>query len=334
LALSDCERRKEKGATGTAILQRGAQWAETIGIGLFWSICERLSPEVAGRFGAFVGGIVGRLSRRTAIVRRNLEVAFPDLPAWEIEELVRGVWRNAGTVFGEYPHLDTICDPASGRVTISAHPDAPLGVKAVFLSSHVSNWEIGAIAPGRYGSKVTAVYSPRPNPTVNARLQRYRAGLGIRVVPRDAASLMLFRQLKQGNAIGLVADRRDGKGVRVPFFRHMRSVSLVPAQLALKAGAALATGYVRRTGPARYHIYIDRPISVPRDGETIDARAEMMMREVNARYESYIRRDPGNWFCMNRLWPKKVTGAWKDGDHRNPAAQFRAGSIDDRSSVR
>lgn len=281
---------------------------ETFAAGLFWTICGLLGPETAGRFGGLVGSLIGRFSRRTAIVRRNLEVAFPKAPAAEIDRLVKSVWRNAGTVFGEYPHLAGICDPSSGRVQVSVHPDAQIGGNTVFLAPHVGNWEVSAVAAPRRGTPMTVVYSPRPNQAINDRLSQFRRALGVRVIPRDSSGLALFRELRRGHAIGLLADRRDGKGGRVPFFGQMRSVSLVPAMLALKSGASLATAHVRREGPARYRVHVDPPVADTMPDAPLEARALAMMQEISRRYEAHIREAPGDWFCMNRLWNKKITG--------------------------
>lgn len=287
---------------------RWVDFAETLATRLFWGICARLSPERAGQFGAFVGRCVGRFSRRRDIVRRNLMVAFPERKGSEIDRLVKDVFRNAGTVFGEYPHLGTIADPASGRITVSAHPEAPSEEPAICMAPHLANWEVPAILPIRLGVRdITVVYSPH-NPAIDARLLAFRGAMGVHVISRDNSMLTLYRALRRGGSVGLVADRRDGSGERLPFFGHPRPMSLIPARLAIKAKVPMTTAHTRRIGPGRYHLYLDSPIRADPSLPDDEARAIAMMAEVSRRYEAYIRQSPGDWFCMNRLWNKKITG--------------------------
>ncbi|SNB78645.1 Lauroyl/myristoyl acyltransferase [Arboricoccus pini] len=282
--------------------------AETLATRLFWAVCARLSPEHAGQLGAVVGRCVGRFSRRRDIVRRNLKVAFPERSSREIERLVGDVFSNAGTVFGEYPHLATIADPASERITVSAHPDAPTNEPAICLTPHLANWEVPPILPLRLGvHDITVVYSPR-HPAIDARLLAFRRAMGITVISRDNSMLTLYRALKRGGSIGLVADRRDGDGKRLPFFGRQRPVSLIPARLAIKANVPMTTAHTRRVGPGRYHLHLDASIRADPTLPDDEARATAMMMEVNRRYEAYISQSPGDWFCMNRLWNKKITG--------------------------
>ena len=141
---------------------------------------------------------VGPKLEKQRIVRRNLALAFPHKNEREIEELAASVWGNVGSLLVEYGHLDDICvrdaeyrlEIASvGEVPVLENPEKP----SVFVSAHLANWEVCAIAIHRVGIPVTAVYTPLQNPYLDRMLMRRREALGCRLVPRDASMRALLR---------------------------------------------------------------------------------------------------------------------------------------------
>lgn len=267
----------------------------------FWGLMRRLSVERAGALGAWLFERLGPLSDRGATVRRNLMVAFPDRSREEIERLARAVWRNAGTVMAEFPHLKTIRE----RVQVTMDPACDRTRPILFCAAHLASWEVSAVGPVRMGWPMTVVYTPMPNPIIDRQLlARRQEGLGVRLMPRDGSGLGLIRALKRGEAVGLVADRRQKGEARIIFFGVDRPISLAPAKLALRAGAQFASATVLRDGPARYRIVLDAPILPEDPAASLDEQAAAMMRQLYARYETYIRAQPENWFCMKLVWPK------------------------------
>jgi Kdo2-lipid IVA lauroyltransferase/acyltransferase len=89
---------------------RRARWAIEAGLlGLFWQVCALLEPRSASAFGQALLGAIGPRLTKSEHVRRNLELAFPDVGARERDALGREIWAHAGAVLGEYPHFKTIC---------------------------------------------------------------------------------------------------------------------------------------------------------------------------------------------------------------------------------
>ncbi|SNB52515.1 KDO2-lipid IV(A) lauroyltransferase [Arboricoccus pini] len=268
---------------------------------IFWWLMSLISVERAGAVGAWLLERLGPRSDRGTTVRHNLMVAFPDRTREEIERLARAVWRNAGTVMAEFPHLGTIRE----RVKVTIDPACDRTRPILFCAAHLSSWEVSAIGPVRMGWPMTVVYTPMPNPIVDRLLlARRQEGLGVRLMPRDGSGLGLMRALKRGEAVGLVADRRQKGEARIIFFGVDRPISLAPAKLALRAGAQFASATVLREGAARYRIVLDAPILPEDQAAPLDEQALSMMRQLYARYETYIRAQPENWFCMKLVWPK------------------------------
>jgi KDO2-lipid IV(A) lauroyltransferase len=275
-------------------------------LGSFWWACGRLSPERAGRFGAAILGAVGPRLVKARDVRRNLEIAFRERSPAERRRLEVAVWRNLGAIMAEYPHLETICHLEPERLEIAIDPAVDVDRGLVFALPHLANWEVAAAVPAHLGKLMTAIYAPLKNPWLDRRLQGHRAALRCRLVPRDGSALSLLKILKRGGGIGIVADHRDDAGVPIPFFGYDKLTSLSPAWLALKGDAQLVPGKVERLGPARYRVVADRPILPDASLGGPEAQAVGMMRELNARFEAWIRARPEEWFCTKRAWPRRL----------------------------
>ena len=97
---------------------------------------------------------------RTEDARQNLRNAFPEKPAAEIEEILRGMWEHMGRTGAEYAFLDKIFDvdfdnPAESRFEITGIPnfeelrehEGP----AICFTAHSGNWEVLPIAAAAFG---------------------------------------------------------------------------------------------------------------------------------------------------------------------------------------
>lgn len=286
------------------VLRAVRQGIEALPVKVFWSLSGWLGPERGGRFGGWLFSRFGPWTDRQAIILANLKAAFPTLDRQAVLNLSREIWRNAGIVMAEYPHLGVIADPDGGRIEVALHPAFRPDRPSVFVGPHLASWEVPALGPIRKGIKMTAVYAPMVNPCIDRWLYGWREAIGASLLPRDGSMRALLRELRQGGSIGLVMDGRTGGGVPVDFFGMQRSVSPGPAYLALKGEAQLTTMTVERLGPARYRLTIDAPIEADPALSGDRARIVAMMREVNRRFEGYVRAQPGLWFCMKRAWPK------------------------------
>ena len=84
-------------------------------------------------------------------------------------------------------------------------------------------------------------------------LIRKRIGLGCRLLSRNQSLPELMRALDKGECLGLVADHRDDAGVPIPFFKHDKLTTIVPARLALRFDCDLVPVRVERLENATDH---------------------------------------------------------------------------------
>jgi len=275
---------------------------------VFW-LLRLLPPASAAAFGAWMLRGVGPRQGKSKHLRRNFSIAFPDLDKQQIEALVRAAWSNGGACMTEYAHLDHI---AQGRRGAGVEYVVAPGIRAleardrpaIFVTAHYGNWELAALAVAQQRIPVTAVYSPLQNPGLDRRLARYREVLGCHLVPRADSMRPLLTELKAGRSIGLLVDQKVENGDPLPFFGRDKMTTLIPARLALRHGLELVPIRIQRLAGSTFRATICEPIPVESaDGGEVETARQMMIR-VNQLFESWIRDDPGQWFCGNRRWPK------------------------------
>jgi KDO2-lipid IV(A) lauroyltransferase len=276
--------------------------------GAFW-LLRLLRPAAAGAVGGWLLEKIGPRQKKSRHLRRNYGIVFPDLGSAEIERLVRESWRNFGACLAEYAHLDNIAHSRRGAafecvVTPGIRAVEKRDRPAIFITAHLGNWELAALAVAEQRIPVTAVYSPLPNPGLDRRLAGYRRVLGCHLVPREESMRPLLAEVKAGRSIGLLVDQKVENGEPLPFFGRDKMTTLIPARLALRHGLDLVPIRIRRLGGARFRATLCEPVRADDDEAGEMDQARQMMIKVNRLFEQWIREDPGQWFCGNRRWPK------------------------------
>ena len=280
-------------------------------IGALAALSRRVSPDRASATGRRLMRALGPRLAKTRVFRRNLQIAFPEKSAGELDELVREIWGNMGAILAEYPHLETICrSEAAQRLEIIRKGDSQVfrdaHRPAVFVSAHLANWEIAAGAVVFVGVPLTGIYTPIQNPWFDRMLYRARLALNCGMVKREGAVRQLMKALKNGISVGLLVDQRVDAGEPVAFFGHDMNTSMTPAQLALRFDCELIPVQVQRREGARYRVIFHEPVRA--DDGAADEHEKMlqMTRKLNGLFESWICERPHEWMCSKRRWPKDL----------------------------
>jgi Kdo2-lipid IVA lauroyltransferase/acyltransferase len=254
----------------------------------------------SGRVWRILGPRVGSFRHRRTLA--NLARAYPEETRAELQAIAAGMWENLGRIFAETFRLAEIA--ASDRVTITTSADFPPDEKArVICAAHQANWEIavlGVLDAAR--AKPAGVYQRLKNPHVDARVRKMRAFLypgGL--YPKSAAtSRLLVRHVREGGTLTMLADHREFRGPRVPFFGKPAPSTPFPAMLARSLGLRLYAGEVIRKPNVRFEIRLVE-IAVPqtqdRDADIVTATAALQ-----AEFERTIRSHPEQWMWSHRRW--------------------------------
>jgi Kdo2-lipid IVA lauroyltransferase/acyltransferase len=281
--------------------------AEAFGAAAFFAAMGALPIDLASALGGLLGRAIGPRLRVSRRARDNLRAALPDLPAPEVERIVRGMWDNLGRVAAEYPHLPALRVFApDGPVEIRGldHLDRAIaaGRRAILFGGHIGNWEIAALAAGQYGIDIAQIYRAANNPLVDRMIARFR-GAGGEFIPKGAvASRRALAALRRGGHLSLLVDQKLNDGIAVPFFGRPAMTAPGLALLALHFDCAVLPSRVERLKGARFRLTIEPPLPLPRSGDRA-ADVAALLRAVNLTLEGWIRERPEQWFWVHRRWP-------------------------------
>jgi KDO2-lipid IV(A) lauroyltransferase len=287
--------------------------AEALGFDLFIGVVRLLGVDGASAFGGWLGRTVGPLSGAHKVATRNLKLAFPDKDeAWRAA-MLKAQWDGLGRTFAEFPLMDKIL-PSTGRVEVVNQERlfqiAAEKVPVVFVSGHLSNWEVMPAAIVDSGVVCEMTYRAANNPYVDERIKASRFRYGVRLfAPKGGdGARELLEGMKQGKSVALMNDQKFNSGVEGLFFGHPVRTAPGPSRLAIRFGTVLQPMSVQRTKGARFRAVVHDPIHLPNTGDrTADIEAGVKL--VNAFMEERIRERPEEWFWVHRRWPNEVYAA-------------------------
>ncbi|MCK7471798.1 MAG: lysophospholipid acyltransferase family protein [Desulfomicrobium escambiense] len=110
----------------------------------------------------------------------------------------------------------------------------------MMITGHIGNWEILAHVPRLLGIQFCVMADRREDPRLESIVDGIRSRSGATILPPTGKALMLIRELRKGNTIGVVVDGR-GRGKGRPFLRRSSacppSTNPAPAFIAIKGSA-------------------------------------------------------------------------------------------------
>lgn len=273
-----------------------------------YGLCRLMPIEWASAFGSFLLRRIGARMSVDRVARHNLQQAFPEMTAHEIDEIVLGMWDNLGRGVGEYAHLDRIDSTESdGRIEVVGREILETlrddGQPGILVAGHLGNWECAALVTSQFGLAVAPIYRSSANPWLDRLLHKVRSGVVDEVLfkGREGARRALAI-LKAGGHIGVMIDQKLNTGFAVPFFGRPAMTAPMPAQLALRLKCPLVPVRFERLPGVRFRVTFCKPLALPDSGDK-DANTLALMTEINHILETWIRERPEQWFWVHRRWP-------------------------------
>ncbi len=267
---------------------------------------------VASAAGACFGRLgYSPLGIRRKVVDAQLEMAYPELSVTERDAIARAAYENLGRVGLETTVLSTL--PA-GRVLELFHEPRgwehvtqalAAGKGLLLVSGHLSNWELGAGFLAARGVPIEAVARRMNNPLVDGYLTRSRQRLGVTVLFDHDAVKRIPRAVREGKAIGLLADQ-GVKGLAasyVPFFGRLARTPKGPAVFALRFGIPCVLAVVVRETDGRYRMLFE-PVPVIDTGDR-EGDTERIVAAYTAQLERIVRQYPGQYLWHHRRWRRQ-----------------------------
>ena len=245
---------------------------------------------------------------RKSTVIENLRTAFP---AYSLKE-INGIAFKCFYSF-TIALIEIICLPNVKKEKLKLLMDCPQirllndaykkNKGMIILTAHFGNWEIGASSIAAHlGVPLYIVAKDQRNPYITKWLNNMREKSGNKVTSLGISIKNVYRELKNKNVLGIVADQRGPReGMRINFFGKSTAVYPGTAQMAVKTGSPVAIGIIVRQPDFKYEVIFE--IIEP---ENLNGTEEEKAFKINQKYfsilESYVRKYPEQWFWMHKIW--------------------------------
>jgi KDO2-lipid IV(A) lauroyltransferase len=263
-----------------------------------------LPIDAASAAGGWVGRTFGPLLPVTRRARRNLARAMPELPAAEVDRIVRAMWEHLGRVFAELPRIEHIARSRVELINGEAF-DCLRGERrsGIIFSGHIGNWELAPHVMEDHGVGSALVYRMPNNPIVANLLRRARRRPHeLQLAKGSAGARGALETLRSGRHLSLLIDQKMNDGIPVPFFGRDAMTAPGMAQLALRFECPIVPLRVERLSGCHFRVSVYPPLQVHATGDRA-ADVRSIATAANALLESWIRERPEQWLWVHRRWP-------------------------------
>jgi KDO2-lipid IV(A) lauroyltransferase len=259
--------------------------------------------------GAFLGRCGYRLwGQRRSVALDNLSRAFPEKSTGELRRIAREAFENVGITFLELLWLSRMTPE---RLRNLVHFDKPEIITDLYakgkgiqlLTAHYGNWEwLAQSIVTHFGFPVYIIVKTQSNPLVDRRINGLRTRLGNKVIPMGASIREVLKELREGKAIGIVADQAAPReNAPVEFFGRPVPTHQGPAVFSLKLGCPLVAIFSVRQPDGTYNAYVREVPTGDLKKYTEENVVELTRRHV-AITEEFIRKHPDHWMWMHKRW--------------------------------
>jgi len=270
----------------------------------------RMPLARAQRATGWLGRLLHLLMRRRAyIVRRNLELCYPEKALAERRGLEHAHFRNLAESIGEIAvawHRPSPLDEKFGEVTGLEHLEAARagGRGVLLLTGHFTCLELGARL---FGERVTAraIYRPLRNPVLESVQTRGRARYAEAMIPRHNLRAMI-RHLRSGGVLWYAPDQDMGpeRSAFAPFFSIPTATATGMLELA-RLGRAAVVPMIPCKNPesGRVEVVLEPALEAFPSGNDVEDLARF-----NAVLERHVRARPATYWWLHRRFKTRPEG--------------------------
>jgi KDO2-lipid IV(A) lauroyltransferase len=274
---------------------------------------RRLPMRWAAGLGSALGDLIfWGIPRYRAVARRNMAAAL----GWEaprVEITVRQAFRNIGKTLVEFLRLPALSSEEireictlEGLCHVRAGLAAGRGV--LLVTGHYGNWELVAARLAVEGLRLHVVARDADDPATNGIINRIRERSGYHVISRQSAPRGVLAALRRNEVVAMLIDQNTVEGGEfVPFFGRLAATVTGPAVLALRTGAAVIPGFVRRLPDGTHHGVASHAVALPSTGDR-EADVWSLTAHLTALIEAQVRADPTQWFWIHDRWRHRPPG--------------------------
>jgi len=275
----------------------------------FFLIFKIIGGKLSSKLGEIIGKYFGPLFRKKAIAKKNIIIAFPNIDETSINQIIDGMWKNIGRIFGEYTHINkfSLLDKEKNKIIfinkINLRNLRNNNKPIVFFSGHFANFELMAKCLQELEFNIGAIYRPLNNIFLNPIMEfiRKKYICPIQIEKGSAGTKKLIKHISTKNPLALMIDQRLSSSIRVPFFNQPATTTTTPAQLAIKYDALLVPVFLKRLKKTNYEFFIEEPLEVKKTNN-YDKDIFNITTIMNKKIEEFIKVDPASWLWSHDRW--------------------------------
>ncbi len=267
-------------------------------------IFKLLGPILSSNLSGKIFEKIGPFFRSKKIIESNLKRAFPEKNSEQLNEIINLMWNSYGRFFAEFMFIkDFRAGKLSEKIEIEGKEfldEIKINNRqVVFISGHLSNFELMAMYLEKSGIKLSTIYRPLNNIFLNQIMERVRIKYICRnQIKKGIGGLKKLISLKKNNiSTALMIDQRVSEGIPSDLFNKKALTTTIPAQLVKKFNIPVVPVYIERTKGINFKISISRPINFS-ENSTIQSITD----ELNLILEKMIIKKPEQWIWSHNRW--------------------------------
>jgi lauroyl/myristoyl acyltransferase len=181
------------------------------------------------------------------------------------------------------------------------------GKGVIFVSAHLGNMELGAIALAHLTGPMTVAGTPLEPRQVMDRLVAQRSAKGLKMSVYASAARDVLMALRHNETVGFLVDvgvRWNGKSsVAVDFFGAPAPFPAGLALLALRTGAPIVPGFAVICPDHSVDTFVLPLMLVSTTGDRA-ADIKACMQQVACAMEGFIRDNLDQWYMYRPMWER------------------------------
>ena len=271
---------------------------------IFFFLFKILGLSISSALGGKLFEKIGPLFRSKKLIHSNLKKAFPDISLDNLNGITKMMWNNYGRVFAEYMFIKKFREDRSNKNIIIEGQEILEDIKkknrsVVFISGHLSNFELMAMHIEKSGIKLSAIYRPLNNIFLNKIMERIRKKYICKYqIKKGIGGMKKLMHLKKLNySTALMIDQRVSQGIRSDFFNQKALTTTIPAQLVKKFKIPIVPIFIERINNINFKIVIKNPITFDNEETT-----KTITDKLNLVLEKMISYKPELWIWSHNRW--------------------------------
>ena len=267
-------------------------------------IFKILGPKISSYASGKIFEIIGPYFRSKKIIHSNIKKAFPKISFEDLNKLTNSMWNNYGRVFAEYVFIK---DFRNGKLSSKIKIDGKEIIdeikksnqQVIFISGHLSNFELMAMYLDKSGISLSAIYRPLNNIFLNSIMEKIRKKYICKnQVKKGIGGLKELINLKKKNfSTALMIDQRVSEGIFSNLFNQKALTTTIPAQLVKKFNIPVIPVYIERIKDLEFKIIVYKPIQFSKDMST-----QSITDKLNLILQNMILKKPDQWIWSHNRW--------------------------------